>query len=709
MNASKVAAAPQGTQSKKATVVLVGLAALIIFLPLAIVAGAVALARRAGVGWQWLAGAAAAAVLTVGLVVGLNGAFSAYWASYGALFGHHRDLAGGVADLLPLTVAGGGLLGLATAELWRRRDQQRGVNWAESGSAGLRAAFRSFGGRRAVPHSGVGLREGALHATPKELIVSEPCPGRIVVGSERRQKVVAVPLHLAIIAPTGAGKTRSLVIPNVLDWDGPAVATSVKQDIVYDPVGFGTGTWGARQCKGRCWIFEPTGRLKGYPHIAWSPLWRAKTWDGALRTAQMIADAAGLGDHNQSGSDSYFASQAPQVLAPRIFAAAITPGRHMGDVLDWITNADAKSTETTLKKILATHPRALGMLKQIGADKSYADVIATIQTVLAPWRYDSVVNRMKDATWTPRELFEGDNTLYILSLANDPKPLRPLYTLLMQDIVEVAQDMRASGELDRIPLFAMDETANISPIKTLPTVMSAGREWSRIMSVWQSLSQIKDLYGEEGRDTILGNAAQIYWPTTDANTIQHLAILLGERDRINVSTSRQQDSGATSTSESVAAQRVAAANEIRTMETPILTAAKLPACAVHTRNYDEDPRLASLSKIVPELEDVDEVQEEVPKYLDGDDESVDEDFEAPEQRISANIELILALLNNPTCRGEVAERFREHPLAEIRAAAAAAPNAPLSLLEELLNDPDPAVQEAARAALAERKHHVQTI
>ena len=96
-------------------------------------------------------------------------------------------------------------------------------------------------------------------------------------------------------------------------------------------------------------------------------------------------------------------------------------------------------------------------------------------------------------------------------------------------------------------------------------------------------------------------------------------------------------------------------------------------------------------------------EEETPEYLDDGDEAVDEEPESPERRIKHYIEVLRALFNNPNCRGEVLGRFRDHPLAEIRAAAAAAPNAPLSLVEGLLNDPDPAVQEAARAALAERK------
>ena len=45
--------------------------------------------------------------------------------------------------------------------------------------------------------------------------------------------LAAEPKHsVCVLGPAGSGKTVSVVIPTLLDWDGPAVCTSVKTDVV---------------------------------------------------------------------------------------------------------------------------------------------------------------------------------------------------------------------------------------------------------------------------------------------------------------------------------------------------------------------------------------------------------------------------------------------------------------------------------------------
>jgi len=44
-----------------------------------------------------------------------------------------------------------------------------------------------------------------------------------------------------VFGPNGSGKTTSLIVPNVLDWDGPVVLTT------------------ARACRGPVWVIAPGG------------------------------------------------------------------------------------------------------------------------------------------------------------------------------------------------------------------------------------------------------------------------------------------------------------------------------------------------------------------------------------------------------------------------------------------------------------------
>jgi type IV secretory pathway TraG/TraD family ATPase VirD4 len=67
------------------------------------------------------------------------------------------------------------------------------------------------------------------------LTVGEPEPGRVILGGTPGLMGRLLAAKAAIrswCSPTGSYKTSALVIPAVLEWSGPVVATSVKPDLL---------------------------------------------------------------------------------------------------------------------------------------------------------------------------------------------------------------------------------------------------------------------------------------------------------------------------------------------------------------------------------------------------------------------------------------------------------------------------------------------
>jgi type IV secretion system protein VirD4 len=81
-------------------------------------------------------------------------------------------------------------------------------------------------------------RRGARWATARDLQrlkVKRPSRGRVILGRYQRQLVASEPRTSVLVsAPTQSGKTTSLVVPAILEWDGPILATSIKADLVND-------------------------------------------------------------------------------------------------------------------------------------------------------------------------------------------------------------------------------------------------------------------------------------------------------------------------------------------------------------------------------------------------------------------------------------------------------------------------------------------
>src|SRR6201999_1742178 len=99
--------------------------------------------------------------------------------------------------------------------------------------------------------------------------------GRLALGRSRGRLLYAEQRHALIaFGPPQSGKSAGLAIPALLEWDGPAVASSIKTDLL-------GATLARRQGFGEALIFDPF-QLSGVRSHTWSPLAGANTWDGAL-------------------------------------------------------------------------------------------------------------------------------------------------------------------------------------------------------------------------------------------------------------------------------------------------------------------------------------------------------------------------------------------------------------------------------------------
>ena len=187
-------------------------------------------------------------------------------------------------------------------------------------------------------HGDAGFASGA---DLNRLAVRRPVEGRLTLGFAARKLVAAEPqASLAVVGPTGSGKTAGFVIPALLEWRGPVIATSVKNDLL-------EATIQHRLRQGRVWVYDPT-QCAGRPAAGWSPVTSCETWHGAMRMAAWMAEAAQPRIDTVNDGD-YWYSQARKGLAPYLHAAAVSGGR-LGDVIRWVDTQEVEEVETALRR-----------------------------------------------------------------------------------------------------------------------------------------------------------------------------------------------------------------------------------------------------------------------------------------------------------------------------------------------------------------------
>ncbi|HEX8771151.1 MAG TPA: type IV secretory system conjugative DNA transfer family protein, partial [Acidimicrobiales bacterium] len=208
--------------------------------------------------------------------------------------------------------------------------------WACTGFAAVLAAIGAGFGLRFFGRHGVGTEDRKRLGVDtkarlgsardlKPLVVKRPTPGRLILGRVDG-RLVATELRdpkkpprpggragdrsaVALIGPSRCGKSAD-IISAILEWEGPAILSSVKGDLLEATVARRERLDGS-EIK----IFDPTQVIKGRERSQWSPVAKCASVTGAMK----LAHALGSANPDSLPHDGYFKVMAEQLLWPLLF------------------------------------------------------------------------------------------------------------------------------------------------------------------------------------------------------------------------------------------------------------------------------------------------------------------------------------------------------------------------------------------------------
>jgi type IV secretion system protein VirD4 len=475
------------------------------------------------------------------------------------------------------------------------------------------------------------------------LLVSAPIAGRFVIARfgrrlvaterppshrpalrvglrERRQRRRGDRGAVALVGPSRSGKTTAAVA-GILEWEGPAVLSSVKADLL-------ATTHGWRSSQGTVRVYDPTSStmLKELSAL-WSPLQQAGTVVGAQRAARALCDAAPRG--GVEGGMDFWLAQAEILLSGLMFIAHHAH-RDMDAVCEWVLTQDRPGElgpgevreALDVLSVSNTDVVARGAVDAAKAvvsvwemeERTRSSIYATAQTVIWPWTDPGVAASARsrsgnhsrgakhagiDLPW----LLSGANTVYLCSPIEDQKRLAPAFGGLLNDLINQAyRHVAATGlPLDPPLLVVIDEAGN-TPMRQLPEYASTlAGIGVLLVTIWQSLAQLEVAYGKAA-DTILTNhlTKVFYAGLSDPTSIHYIDRILGEAevDTRSHSAAERLDGG----SDQFSTTRVplAPAHVLRQMRPgdALLVHGTLPPAHVRTRPFYRSPHLARRSAMV---------------------------------------------------------------------------------------------------------------
>ncbi|MBV9606450.1 MAG: type IV secretory system conjugative DNA transfer family protein [Solirubrobacterales bacterium] len=482
------------------------------------------------------------------------------------------------------------------------------------GAGGFYAALALLGGAGAAAGlaagrlaAGIRSADGARWARSAELrrlrsALRADHRGRLVLGRRGGRLLYAEHRHaLVAFGPPQSGKSAGIAVPALLEWNGPAVACSIKTDLL-------AATLARRRRLGEVMVFDPFG-LAQMPSHTWSPLRGAHTWDGALEVAWRLASAAEVDRRSVEGGD-FWAVAAEQRLAPLLFTAAVGGGG-MDSVIRWVHGQGARELDETLMRISGEaqdEARATDAYAaydavrafETQADRTRTSIEATAQTLLRAYRFQRVLRSAASSEITPDRLLDRAATLYLIGDAKASKLLRPLFLALLGEVVDRAYERAtlAGGRLELPFLLCLDEAGNVAPLPNLAEIASTAPSHNiQLVTIFHDLAQARSRYGQQAETVVNSHRARMLLPgVADLETLRYFAGLVGDEEARD----RTHTTGAGGTTRSTARRRrpLVAPEALRQLPEhhALLLYGRLAPTRLRLRLWFEDRRLRALAR-----------------------------------------------------------------------------------------------------------------
>ena len=433
------------------------------------------------------------------------------------------------ATLLLLAIAAG-LLAAGAVRLWERhrtdsstRSKDHGARWARAGDlVRLRQTRRQRSETFSPGHPEAHSRRTALG-------LSLGYRGLRLLRAEERHALV-------VFGPTQSGKSAGIAIPNILEWQGPAIVVSIKPDLL-------DATITARSQRGEVLVFDPFA-LWDQPSHSWSPLASARTWNGALETAQRIASAGEIDTGSVKGG-SFWSQAAEQRLAPLLYPAARTR-RGIGDVVQWVYGQGGAELDRLMHQLI---DQSRGPSERADAQQAYDAHVAftqlagetrgsiegTAQILLSAYRSPTVVRSAEGNQITAQRLLDGANTVYVISDSRRSKLLRPILIGLLTELLDGAYETANDSPHRRLALpllVCLDELGNAVPLPNLAEIASTAASHNiQLISIFHDIAQARTRYRDQALTVINNHRARLLLSgVADTETLRYFSELVGDEE-----------------------------------------------------------------------------------------------------------------------------------------------------------------------------------
>ena len=330
-----------------------------------------------------------------------------------------------------------------------------------------------------------------------------------------------------ITAPTGSGKTTSIAIPNLIEWQGSVVVNDLKGELYRL-----TSRYRQEHLGNKCFIWAPsdetmqTHKYNPFFYVSRNP-------DLRIRDLQLIAEILIPG---QQSNDAFWYQSSREIfimLALYLFEtqgtatlAEINDLSKRGDFFLWLKEI-IEEQEDKISTIVLQSAASL-----VNTDeKTQRNILKDFHSRISLFIDPILRNAISDNDFDFRNLRKEKHSIYIKISDADSERLRPILTLFWAQLINIMTQIEPKIKDESLPVLGlMDEFGNMARIRSLQAGISFLRAYRmRCIIIVQHLSQIVSVYGRNDAKNFLNSKIKMAFALNDIDDARFFSNAMGQK------------------------------------------------------------------------------------------------------------------------------------------------------------------------------------
>lgn len=332
--------------------------------------------------------------------------------------------------------------------------------------------------------------------------------------------------HCLVLGGPGSGKSTSVAIPTVRNWNGPMFVIDIKQEL--ERIGI------SNEQKSRTKIFNPTLE---WGTVGFDPFYLAKNRNKQSEVLQDINDIAWAIIPESTAKDPYWDNSARDLLIGVLLYGFRVKKFEFIDCFEWLADHSSREIINEICACSDVDCRRQVLEFKDAPDNTLGSIWATLGRPIKLFYQDEMIkNALRKGGMSPADLEEGYNIICQIPEAK-LEQWKSLLTLMVNQFLKFFELRDETKTLKPI-LLLIDETPRMGKLRIKDALATLRSKKIHIVLCAQGLSQFRGIYGKDDTDTIMANCGyKAILSATDSDSQKWLSSLCGKYDKTMKSTS----------------------------------------------------------------------------------------------------------------------------------------------------------------------------